>query len=81
MERLLREAELALALAPPAPVSAPPRPEAEAVDWRPLLFQQFHDILPGTSIPEVYVDSDADYEKIFSTPRALSAHIASQRTQ
>ena len=27
---------------------------AVAADWRPLLFQQFHDILPGTSIPEVF---------------------------
>ena len=26
-------------------------------DWRPLLFQQFHDILPGTSIPEVFAQS------------------------
>jgi alpha-mannosidase len=61
LERLLREAELALALAPPAPVSAPPRPEAEAVDWRPLLFQQFHDILPGTSIPEVFAQAEPQW--------------------
>jgi alpha-mannosidase len=27
---------------------------ALAEDWRTLLFQQFHDILPGTSIPEVF---------------------------
>jgi alpha-mannosidase len=35
--------------------------------WELVLINQFHDILPGTSIPEVYVDSDADYERIFST--------------
>ncbi|UXN74912.1 hypothetical protein N8D56_07965 [Devosia sp. A8/3-2] len=33
-----------------------------------MLINQFHDILPGTSIPEVYVDSDNEYGKIFSTP-------------
>ena len=27
---------------------------AEGADWTTLLFQQFHDILPGTSIPEVF---------------------------
>ena len=44
LERLMREAELARVLAR----------EAGACDWAPLLFQQFHDILPGTSIPEVF---------------------------
>ncbi len=47
LERLLREAEVALALRDPATEAPPP-------DWRPLLFQQFHDILPGTSIPAVF---------------------------
>jgi alpha-mannosidase len=30
--------------------------------WRILLFNQFHDILPGSSIPEVYVDAKEDYD-------------------
>ena len=34
--------------------------------WKQLLFNQFHDIIPGTSIPEVYVKSEEDYEQIFS---------------
>ncbi|MBP1913390.1 alpha-mannosidase [Lederbergia galactosidilyticus] len=33
--------------------------------WKLLLFNQFHDIIPGTSIPEVYEKSEADYEEIF----------------
>jgi hypothetical protein len=33
----------------------------EAVDWRPLLFQQFHDILPGTAIPEVYDQAESQW--------------------
>lgn len=31
------------------------------VDWRPLLFQQFHDILPGTSIPEVFEQAEPQW--------------------
>jgi alpha-mannosidase len=60
LERLLREAELARCLpsarsaAAPAAVPAALQAAGESVDWRPLLFQQFHDILPGTSIPEVF---------------------------
>ncbi len=32
-----------------------------------MLINQFHDILPGTSIEEVYIDSDAEYATLFST--------------
>ncbi|NVM03702.1 MAG: alpha-mannosidase, partial [Candidatus Helarchaeota archaeon] len=32
--------------------------------WRLLLFNQFHDILPGSSIPEVYEESKEDFKKI-----------------
>ncbi|GLQ56247.1 alpha-mannosidase [Devosia nitrariae] len=35
--------------------------------WELVLINQFHDILPGTSIPEVYADSDAEYGMLFST--------------
>ena len=34
---------------------------ATAIDWRPLLFQQFHDILPGTSIPEVFEQAEPQW--------------------
>ncbi|NWF91104.1 MAG: alpha-mannosidase [Ignavibacteriaceae bacterium] len=30
--------------------------------WSGVLFNQFHDILPGSSIREVYIDSDKDYK-------------------
>lgn len=39
--------------------------------WRIVLLNQFHDILPGTSIREVYDDSDRDYEALFSSTEAL----------
>lgn len=32
--------------------------------WKLGLFQQFHDIIPGSSIPEVYADAKEDYAKI-----------------
>lgn len=60
LERLLREAELAQVLAGGAfPLEADPA--LEPVDWRPLLFQQFHDILPGTSIPEVFEQAEPQW--------------------
>ncbi|MEW6457240.1 MAG: glycoside hydrolase family 38 C-terminal domain-containing protein [Acidobacteriota bacterium] len=32
--------------------------------WEKILFNQFHDILPGSSIPEVYLDAKVDYRII-----------------
>ena len=57
LERLLREAELAQALLWLQAVP-PLQPSSVRPDWRPLLFQQFHDILPGTSIPEVFEQAE-----------------------
>ena len=63
LERLLREADLASVLAarsaqqPGCPAQQP----GEATDWRLLLFQQFHDILPGTSIPEVFDQAESQW--------------------
>ncbi len=37
--------------------------------WKLVLLNQFHDILPGSSIPEVYVDARAQYETIRSVCR------------
>ena len=48
LERLLREQDAVAAL-----LTLHGQP-TEPADWRALLFQQFHDILPGTSIPEVF---------------------------
>ncbi|MBD3411057.1 MAG: hypothetical protein GF419_12740, partial [Ignavibacteriales bacterium] len=32
--------------------------------WKILLFNDFHDILPGTSIPQVFVDAERDYDEL-----------------
>ena len=58
LERLLREADIARALRASQAGAAPSEP---APDWRPLLFQQFHDILPGTSIPEVFEQAEPQW--------------------
>ena len=48
---------------PPSPAPTNPvRPaDPDPIDWRPLLFQQFHDILPGTSIPEVFEQAEPQW--------------------
>lgn len=66
-ERLLRELEfLSAAALATMPGATYPR-EKLAEMWELVLINQFHDILPGTSIPEVYKDSDAEYATLFST--------------
>jgi len=65
-ERMLRELEFLGAMA--LTQSGAPYPaDTLAEFWELVLINQFHDILPGTSIPEVYVDSDNEYGQIFST--------------
>jgi len=34
--------------------------------WKTLLLNQFHDIIPGSSIAAVYQDSDRDYAQLFA---------------
>ena len=58
LEALLGNAEAAAALAP-----APYPHDSLRAAWRLVLFNQFHDILPGTSIGEVYEDAEKDYAR------------------
>jgi alpha-mannosidase len=39
--------------------------------WEKLLLNQFHDVLPGSSIPEVYKDSEEYFESILSTANSI----------
>ena len=39
--------------------------------WKIILLNQFHDIIPGSSIPEVYADSRKQYEELFSDSQKL----------
>ncbi|MER3495672.1 MAG: alpha-mannosidase, partial [Armatimonadota bacterium] len=60
-EFLMRDAEY-LAVAA-LPISPYPADELERL-WKLVLLNQFHDIIPGTSVREVYVDSDRDYAEV-----------------
>ena len=43
-------------------------------NWKLILLNQFHDILPGSSIKEVYEDSKEDYEKVLTEGREMLAN-------
>ncbi len=62
-EHLLREAELWAATA--AVRAGYPYPAARLQQcWRTVLLQQFHDILPGSSIAWVYADAERNYAEV-----------------
>jgi alpha-mannosidase len=61
-ELRLREAEIAGVLAGCAGIHVDFGPLADA--WRNLLLLQFHDILPGSSIGEVYAEAARDHSAI-----------------
>ncbi len=44
--------------------------------WRTILLNQFHDILPGSSVHQVYVDSDAQYAEALATAAEVWASSA-----
>ncbi len=46
--------------------------------WHAILLNQFHDILPGSSVNEVYRDCDQDYARILSTGEAVRTAAISQ---
>lgn len=71
-ETLMRDVECLLAMT----LDAEDYPR-ETIDhlWKLILLNQFHDIIPGSSIREVYEDSDRDYEEIRSTATALRSEV------
>jgi len=70
-ERLLREAELWWASTPDG---VPPHVVAELDRlWKDVLLQQFHDIIPGSSITWVYEDAEREHERIAARLEALIA--------
>jgi alpha-mannosidase len=64
-EFLLRDAEWLASFSPGFPANYP-KAELEAA-WKLVLLNQFHDIIPGSSVREVYEDSDRDYAAIKAT--------------
>jgi len=72
-ELALRRVEFLLAAAPNG--AGPADTHAVAMDaaWKRLLLNQFHDILPGSSIKAVYDDADADHAAITETLTPIEA--------
>ena len=69
-ERLLREAELWWVVAGGAPREI----AAEIEDlWKEVLLQQFHDIIPGSSIAWVAADAEAAHQRVVHRLEAIIA--------
>ncbi len=65
LEHLLRKAESLAVCA--AVFAGAEYPKKELLDaWKIVMLNQFHDILPGSSIEEVYEDSKEQYEEAIS---------------
>jgi alpha-mannosidase len=62
-EGLLYQAELFATLANISCGVEYPKAEIETA-WKQLLFQQFHDILPGSSITQVYLDALPEWQQV-----------------
>lgn len=60
-EDMLYEAELFASFSTLVTGAAYPQADLEAA-WKKVLLNQFHDILPGTSIPQVFVDANRDWQ-------------------
>jgi len=71
-EDTLREAELFAALAHMQGTFDYPRAALESA-WKQVLFNQFHDILPGTAIPEVFATTNPEWQQAYDTASAIRA--------
>jgi alpha-mannosidase len=69
LEYALRDVELICSLAM-RNGHAYPKEELDRL-WKLLLLNQFHDVLPGSSIEMVYRDSDANYLDIEKSGKLL----------
>ena len=72
-ETLLYQAELWASLATIATHQPYPHADLETA-WKQVLFNQFHDILPGSAIPQVFVDANQDWANV----EAIGAEILAQ---
>ncbi len=62
-EDLLYQAEVFATIAQIIAARTYPKAQLD-IAWKKLLFNQFHDILPGTSIPEVFSEANRDWAAI-----------------
>jgi alpha-mannosidase len=76
-ERLFREAELYWALVSDRDAYAPVQQELDAL-WKEVLVQQFHDIIPGSSIAWVHHDAERIHTRVAGRLEALIAEAISR---
>ncbi|MEO0406877.1 MAG: alpha-mannosidase [Cyanobacteria bacterium P01_A01_bin.135] len=70
-ERQLYEAELFAALA--SRLTDAPYPQSElTAAWKQVLFNQFHDILPGSAIRDVYEAVDPTWQQVAATATRIT---------
>ncbi len=79
-EFLLRDVEMLSVLAERLGTWEYPAQELERL-WKLVLLNQFHDILPGSSITEVYRDSARDYAEVIEQAGALRSGAVAALTQ
>ncbi|MGK7942957.1 MAG: alpha-mannosidase, partial [Microcystaceae cyanobacterium] len=70
-ENLLYQAELWSSLATIIDPNYLDRKEDIETAWKQVLLNQFHDILPGTSIPEVFIDANRDWQQVQSITQSI----------
>jgi len=69
-EELLYQAELLSSLATICTGAVYPKSELESA-WKQILFNQFHDILPGSAIAQVYADANLGWVGVDRTCREI----------
>jgi alpha-mannosidase len=74
MEHYLRELEILYAS---LPLTEYPSAELDAM-WKTLLLNQFHDIIPGTSITPVYHETHRQYTELLTRYTRLKEHALRQ---
>ena len=76
-EEALHDVEFLAALARQLKGAKYPQKEINRL-WEIVLLNQFHDIIPGSSIREVYEDSDKDYAEILASAAKLREQAAAK---
>ena len=75
-ELLYRDAELLSSIVAPMGIAYPYDELHE--QWKEILANQFHDVIPGTSVRYVYEQTDESYAKAFRVGSAITAQAMSK---
>lgn len=76
LELLYRDTELLSSYRSIKEGAAYPQDEIDQ-GWKAILLNQFHDVLPGCSIKEVYEDSEREYQVAYDNAHTILSHFES----